>query len=139
PPSKNSRLSLTPPSQRSHLMLAGSVAKIEMSWDDALSGNFPETARQAWRSAVAEIASKAETKLPECASRITKAVALVLHNDVQLLADGTAKVGSQSNANLSYLIANGHCDCRDFERAPHNFWVSASGGTIGCRSGTLMS
>jgi hypothetical protein len=120
-------------------MLAGSVAKIEMSRDDALSGNFPETpARQAWRSAVAEVASKAEAKIPECASRITKAVALVLRHDVQLLADGTARVGSQSNANLSYLIANGHCDCRDFAHAPHNFCTHRLSAAIARRAQELV-
>ncbi len=120
-------------------MLAGSVAKIEMSWDDAFTGNFPETpARQAWRSAVAETAAKAADKLPECASRVTKAVALVLHNDVQLLADGTARVGSQTNANLSYLIANGHCECRDFARAPHNFCTHRLSAAIARRAQELV-
>jgi len=120
-------------------MVAGSVAKIEMSWDDTFSGNFPESpARQAWRSAVAEIAAKAEDKLPECASRVTKAVALVLHNDVQLLADGTARVGSQSNANLSYLIANGHCNCRDFGYAPHNFCTHRLSAAIARRAQELV-
>ncbi len=120
-------------------MLAGSVSKIEMSWDDTLSGNFPETpARQAWRGAVAEIAAKAEAKLPECASRVTKAIALVLHNDVELLADGTAKVASQSNANLSYLIANGRCECRDFAHAPHNFCTHRLSAAIARRAQELV-
>jgi hypothetical protein len=87
---------------------------------------------------VAEIAAKAEAKLPECASRVTKAVALVLHNDVQLLADGTAKVASQSNANLSYLIANGHCDCRDFAHAPHNFCAHRLSAAIARRAQELV-
>jgi hypothetical protein len=37
---------------------------------------------------------------------------------VELLPDGTAKVASQSNSTTAYHIANGYCDCRDFERAP---------------------
>src|SRR5215813_10690377 len=92
----------------------------EISWDDMLDGTpLPENpARQAWREAVAEIAAKAYEKLPECRSRIDKAVALVLAGDVTLRPDGTATVASQSNSTTTYHLANGHCDCRDFERAP---------------------
>jgi hypothetical protein len=92
----------------------------EISWDDMLEGKpLPETpAHQAWREAVAEIADKAHEKLPACNGRIDKAVALVLAGDVQLLPDGTAQVASQSNGTTMYHIANSHCDCRDFERAP---------------------
>jgi hypothetical protein len=50
-----------------------------------------------------------------------KAVAIVLNGDVELLPDGTAKVASQSNGTTAYHIVNGHCDCRDYEKAPHNF------------------
>src|SRR5262245_3955803 len=77
------------------------VALKEITWEEASSPDFGKPARQAWRSAVAEVAEKAQAKLPECASRVTKAVALVLRNDVELLADGAAKVASASNANLS--------------------------------------
>jgi hypothetical protein len=62
----------------------------------------------------------------------------VLHNDVELLADGTAKVASQSNANLSYLIANGHCDCRDFAHAPHNFCTHRLSAAIARRAQELV-
>src|SRR5712691_3598446 len=106
----------------------------QFSWDDIADPTFENPARKAWREAVAEIAEKAQAKLPECASRVTKAVALVLHNDVELLADGTAKVASQSNANLSYLIANGHCDCRDFAHAPHNFCTHRLSAVIARRA-----
>jgi hypothetical protein len=78
-------------------------------------------ARAAWREGVAGIADKAKTKLPECNSRVDKAVALVLNGDVELLPDGTAKVASQSNGATTYHVVNGHCDCRDCEKAPHNF------------------
>jgi hypothetical protein len=88
--------------------------------DDMLDGKpLPETpARQAWREAVAAIAEKAKAKLPECNGRVDAAVKIVLAGDVQLLPDGTAKVASQSNGTTMYHLANGHCDCRDFERAP---------------------
>ena len=70
---------------------------------------------------MAAIAEKAKAKLPECNGRVDKAVALVLNGDVELLPDGTAKVASQSNGTTAYHIVNGHCDCRDYEKAPHNY------------------
>ena len=50
-----------------------------------------------------------------------KAVALVLNGDVELMPDGTARVASQSNGTTHYHIVNGHCNCRDYEKAPHQF------------------
>src|SRR5262252_7932280 len=88
-------------------------------WEsDTFTHHGDNGARQAWREAVAEIADKAKAKLPECNGRVDKAVALVLAGDVELLPDGTAKVASQSNGATSYNVANGHCDCRDYEKAP---------------------
>ena len=80
--------------------------------------NGENGARQAWREAVAAIAEKAKAKLPECNGRVDKAVALVLNGDVELLPDGTAKVASQSTGSTAYHVVNGHCDCRDYEKAP---------------------
>jgi hypothetical protein len=94
------------------------VAVKEFSWEDISSPDFG--ARAAWREAVAAIAEKAKAKLPECNGRVDKAVALVLNGDVALLPDGTAKVASQSNGTTAYHVVNGHCDCRDYEKAPHN-------------------
>jgi len=95
------------------------VAVKEFSWEEVSSPDFG--ARAAWREAVAAIADKAKAKLPECNGRVDKAVALVLNGDVELLPDGTAKVASQSNGSTEYHVVNGHCDCRDYEKAPHNF------------------
>jgi hypothetical protein len=94
----------------------------EISWDDMLEGKpLPENpARTAWREAVAAIAEKAKTKLPECSGRVESAVKIVLNGDVELQADGTAKVASQSNGSTAYHVVNGHCDCKDFAKAPHN-------------------
>src|SRR5262249_29768234 len=97
------------------------VAVKEISWEEASAPEFETTTRQAWRAAVAEIASKAHEKLPECAGRIDSAVKLALANDVELLADGTAKVASQSNGTTVYHIVNGECSCKDFAKAPHSF------------------
>src|SRR2546428_14173142 len=92
----------------------------EISWDDMFDGKpVPENpARHAWRTAVAEIAEKAKAALPECNGRVDSAVKIVLAGDVELLADGKAKVASQSNGTTAYHIVNGSCDCKDFPRAP---------------------
>jgi hypothetical protein len=95
------------------------VAVKEFAWEEVSSPDFGS--RATWREAVAAIADKARAKLPECNGRVDKAVAIVLAGDVELLADGTAKVASQSNGTTVYHVVNGHCDCRDFEKAPHQF------------------
>jgi hypothetical protein len=92
------------------------VAVKEFSWEEVSSPDFG--ARAAWCEAVAAIAEKAKAKLPECNGRVDKAVSLVLNGDVELLPDGTAKVASQSNGSTAYHVVNGHCDCRDYEKAP---------------------
>ena len=94
------------------------VAVKEISWEEASAPEFETTTRHAWRAAVAEIADKAKVKLPECSGRVDSAVKIVLAGDVELLADGTAKVASQSNGSTAYRVVNGTCTCRDFERAP---------------------
>jgi hypothetical protein len=64
------------------------------------------SARQAWREAVAEIAERAKATLPDCAGRVDRAVQMVLNHDVELLEDGKAKVASQSNGTVAYHIVN---------------------------------
>src|SRR6267142_1024362 len=92
----------------------------EISWDDMWSGkSLPESpARKAFREAVAEIAEKAKATLPECNGRVDSAVKIVLAGDIELLADGKAKVASQSNGTTVYHIVNGECSCKDFSKAP---------------------
>jgi hypothetical protein len=82
---------------------------------------FTTTTRQAFRTAVDQVAANAKSVLPECASRIDKAVALVLQGDVALLPDGHARVASQCHGTLVYRIVNGTCDCPDFSRAPSSW------------------
>ena len=95
------------------------VAVKEFSWEEVSSPDFG--ARAAWRAAVAEIADKAKAKLPECNGRVDSAVKIVLAGDVELLADGKARVASQSNGTAEYLVVNGECTCKDFSKAPHGF------------------
>jgi|SRR6516225_799725 hypothetical protein len=107
------------------------VAVKEFSWEEVSSPDFG--ARAAWREAVAAIAEKAKTKLPECNGRVDKAVALVLAGDVELLPDGTAKVASQSNGSTQYMVCNGTCECKDFAKAPHGFCKHRLGAAIARR------
>src|SRR5881296_3835092 len=97
------------------------VAVKEFSWEEISSSDFGNPARQAWRQAVAEIAAKAKATLPDCNGRVDSAVKIVLNGDVELLADGTAKVASQSNGTTKYFIVNGECSCKDYQKAPSNW------------------
>ncbi len=94
------------------------VALKEITWEEAAHPEFEQPARQAWRAAVAEIAERAKQTLPECNGRVDKAVAIVLNGDVELLADGKARVASQSNGTTEYVLCNGTCECKDFPKAP---------------------
>jgi hypothetical protein len=114
------------------------VAVREITWEEASAPGFETTTRQAWRAAVDEIADKARTKLPECSGRVDSAVKIVLAGDVELLADGTAKVASQSNGTTAYHIVNGHCDCKDFAKAPHQFCKHRLGAAIARRAQELV-
>jgi len=42
----------------------------------------------------------------------------VLAGDVELLADGKARVASQSNGTTQYVVCNGTCECKDFPKSP---------------------
>ena len=108
-------------------------------WEsDTWTHNGDHSARQAWRAAVAEIAAKAHEKLPECNGRVDGAVKLVLAGDVELLVDGTAKVASQSNGTTTYHIVNGHCDCKDFAKAPHQLCKHRLSAAIARRAQELV-
>jgi hypothetical protein len=97
------------------------VAGNEFPWEEVSAVDVTTPARAAWREAVAAIAAKAHAKLPECNGRVDAAVKIVLAGDVALLADGTARVASQSNGQTIYHVVNGSCDCKDFAKAPHHF------------------
>jgi hypothetical protein len=102
-------------------MVAGTISKVEASWDQVCSGKLPENpARIAWREAVAEVAEKAKTALPECNGRVESAVKIVLAGDVELLPEGKAKVASQSNGTTIYHMVNGECSCKDYPTAPQS-------------------
>jgi hypothetical protein len=99
-----------------------SQSAVEVSWEDAMTGNFPESPyRQVFRQAVTDVATKAKAVLVDSHGRIDSAVKIVLAGDVKLLEDGTAQVASQSNGTVKYYIVNGECSCKDFPKAPGNF------------------
>jgi hypothetical protein len=112
------------------------VAVKEFSWEEVSAPDFG--ARAAFRAAVAEIAAKAHEKLPECQGRIDSAVKLVLAGDVDLQADGTAKVASQSNGTTAYHVVNSECSCKDFPKAPHSFCKHRLGAAIARRAQELI-
>jgi hypothetical protein len=114
------------------------VAVKEITWEEASAPGFEQTTRQAWREAVAEIADKAKAKLPECSGRVDAAVKIVLAGDVELLPDGTVRVASQSSGTTAYHIVHGHCDCRDYEKAPHQFCKHRLSAAIARRAQELM-
>ncbi len=74
----------------------------------------PTTDRQAFRTAVATVAEKAKKILPqEVNGRLESAVKLVLMGDVEMLDDGTVKVGSSDPTRWYHLIGTA-CTCTDF-------------------------
>jgi hypothetical protein len=80
--------------------------------------------RACFRQAVAEVAARAEATLPQVVGgRIEKAIAIVLAGDVELMADGRAVVGSQSDATLHYVVG-GECECPDSDRPELDGWCT---------------
>ena len=98
------------------------VAVHTISWEEAMSPDFGTPARQAWRAAVQTVAERAKQTLPSCGSRVDRAVAIVLNHDVELLDDGKARVCSQSNGQVVYHVVNGECPCKDYAKAPSNWY-----------------
>ena len=94
------------------------VASYDWESDTFTHHTGDNPARAAWREAVVTIAERAKQTLPACAGRVDRAVQLVLNHDVDLLADGTARVTSQCKGMATYVVCNGTCDCMDFPKAP---------------------
>jgi hypothetical protein len=92
--------------------------KVEVSWDDALSGNFPETpAQRVFRNTVIAVAAQAQAAFPEANGRVERARDLVLGGAVARNADGTFTVRSQSSRGQSYTVdGEGVCHCPDAEK-----------------------
>jgi len=84
--------------------------------------DFEPLTRKIFREAVSDLAVKAKETLPDAVNgRVDKAVAIVLSGDVELMADGKAVVGAQSDAGLHYVY-DGECECRDSDRPEIDGW-----------------
>jgi hypothetical protein len=99
------------------------IASYDWTSDTWTHHNGNNSARQAFRQAVEEVAQKAREALPEANGRIDAAIKIVLQGDLELLDDGhKAKVASQSNGTAVYHIVNGSCECLDAKNnAPQGF------------------
>jgi len=77
--------------------------------------------RQHFRATLATIAARAKAKLPQCNSRVEKAVVLVSNNDIDYhAAHSSATVHSCADATKVYHVRGTVCDCPDYERAPQH-------------------
>ena len=75
-------------------------------WEsDTFTHHAENTARKAWREAVAEIAEKAKATLPDCAGRVDRAVQMVLNHDVELLEDGKLPIDAMSATSAGAMNA----------------------------------
>ena len=93
------------------------------NWESDSFTQYTDTpARVTFRTAVLHVADKAKVVLPDNASRIDKAIALVLNGHVEIV-DGKCRVASQTNGKTIYHQVNGTCTCLDFtqEKAPNGF------------------
>src|SRR5215467_6636986 len=93
------------------------------NWEsDSFTQHTATPARVTFRTAVLQVADKAKLVLEANASRIDKAVALVLNGFVEII-DGKCRVASQTNGKTLYHQVNGTCTCLDFTqgKAPNGF------------------
>ena len=78
-------------------------------------------AQQLWETAVCLAAIKARKALPESATRVDKAMQLVLGGSVEIVDDHSARVTSQHGGETHYFVVNGACQCPDYARAPQSW------------------
>ena len=113
------------------------VTSYDWESDSWTHHNGENPTRQIWRDAVAEIAEKAKTTLPECNGRVDSAVKIVLNGDVELLPDGKAQIASQSNGTTKYFVVNGECECKDYPKAPSHWCKHRIAAGLAKRASTL--
>jgi hypothetical protein len=89
--------------------------KVEVSWDDALHGNFPDTSvQQLFTQTVIAVAAQAKAVLLEANCRVERARDLVLGGAVMHNDNGSFTVRSQSRSGKRYTVdGNGTCHCPD--------------------------
>lgn len=77
----------------------------------------PQTTVQ-FDTALRQAADRARTRYAGEHRRIGRGLLIALNGGVELHADGTASVRSDSNPEIRYHVASGVCDCPDCSRAP---------------------
>jgi hypothetical protein len=110
----------------------------EIPWDAIGAPAYATHAHPAFREALTTVADRARAMLPDSASRIDTAVALVLAGAVEVLADGTARVASPDNGTTVVHIVNGSCDCRAFPQAPQG-WCAHRLAHALCKRATTLA
>jgi hypothetical protein len=92
----------------------GSISKVELTWEQVASGDYPLTPQQLFSQAVSSEAAKAKAAMPHANGRIERARDLVLAGQVQRQPDYSFAVGSGSAKGKAYVVdRDGHCDCLD--------------------------
>ena len=97
--------------------------------------------RTHYRALVAEIATKAKAKLPECNGRVDKAVALVLAGDVEAQEDdGSWRVGSCTDPLVTHRVSGTSCSCDDsqYGKAPRGLCKHVLAVMIQMRTQALL-
>jgi hypothetical protein len=92
-------------------------AKVEVSWDQFMTGDLPESpARVLFHEVVETVTDQARTALPEANGRVDRARELVLSGAVTPTAESAVfRVRSQSEAGTTYTV-NGTCNCPDDQK-----------------------
>src|SRR5438477_2874886 len=88
-----------------------------------MSTSTLSTDRTHYRELVAQVAAKAKSILPSTVNgRVESACKLVLNGDVEMLPDGTWRVGSSDPARWYHLVGQ-TCTCTDFvqQKAPEGW------------------
>jgi hypothetical protein len=92
----------------------GSLDKVELSWEQVASGDYPLTPKQLFAQAVLTEAAKAKAALPHANGRVERARDLVLGGLVQRQPDASFHVASGTAKGKHYVVdRDGHCDCPD--------------------------
>jgi hypothetical protein len=92
----------------------GSVSKVELTWDQVVTGDYTLSPQQLFSQAVIAEAAKAKAAMPHANGRIEWARDLVLGGQVQRQPDYSFAVGSGSAKGKVYIVdRDGHCDCLD--------------------------
>jgi hypothetical protein len=92
----------------------GSISKVELTWDDMISGTFPPSPKHLFAQAVLTEAAKAKAAIPHANGRVERARDLVLAGLVQRQPDARFQVASGTAKGKHYVVdRDGHCDCPD--------------------------